>query len=40
MIESKWNRYYQFYYDSEADMYADFMPHISGGSRDLVLFGK
>jgi uncharacterized caspase-like protein len=39
-IKSDWNYFEQFYYDEESDQYYDFMPHISGGARDLVLFSK
>jgi hypothetical protein len=39
-IKTEWNFYMQNNYDSETQSYADFMPHISGGARDLVLFQK
>jgi len=39
-IKSNWNVYYQGEYDSETGTYADFMPHISGGARDLVLYSN
>jgi hypothetical protein len=46
-IKSKWNSLALLYVDPEVDsnqnyilVYADFMPHISGGARDLVLFQK
>jgi hypothetical protein len=39
-IKSVWNSVEQFNYDWESDQYYDFMPHISGGARDLVLFSN
>jgi hypothetical protein len=35
-----WNTAVQDMYNAEAGMYPDFMPHISGGARDLVLFER
>jgi hypothetical protein len=39
-IRLNWNSTRQFIYDSSSGQYADFMPHISGGARDLVLFSN
>jgi hypothetical protein len=47
-IKLNWNMYFQSYYNPTVGydgnqgfyVYPDFMPHISGGSRDLVLFSK